>query len=96
MNVVSVKVWASVDVRFVRECNYGFGAQAEARVDDGEDPSIVADELYQKVVRQSILKQMAMVAAGDQLFKIAVTMERPRIIKNYEKVNDAVSNPPRR
>ena len=96
MRVSSVKVWASVDVRFVRECNYGFGAQAEAQLDVDDDPVTAVEDLYKTVVRPSILKQMSMMAASDQLFKIAVTMERPRIIKNYERVNNAVNNPPRR
>lgn len=92
MRITSAKVWASVDVRMVREMVYSIGAQAEAVFDDAPfddatpqaDIDAAIDNLFQTTVMPSIMRQMKFLAKGDPLFRHAMTVERPKVIRQYQ------------
>ena len=94
--IVGIKVWASMDVRFSREVSYGFGANAEAAFDEGmlpNDDKIVnqmvlkeSDRLFAEIVQPTLNRQLKRTAEKDELFKLAIQTERPKIVKRYRKM----------
>ena len=98
--IVGIKMWASVDIRFAREVNYGFGAQVEASFlnsapfgDDGisnEDVADKAAKLYKEVLKPAIQSQIKIASDSDKLLRMAIRVERPRVVKQYEKLLEKI------
>ena len=94
MEIVGVKVWESRDYSYTREERLSFGIQAEAKfneppTDEEFDQAIV--KLYVKL-REAIKAEVQEHAERDKLFRLAKKVERPKLIRGYERILKAKGN----
>ena len=88
VEIVSVRVWESRDYRYTREEYLSFGIQAEAKfneppTDEEFDQEVV--RLYMKL-RKAIKAEVKEYAERDKLFRLAKKVERPKLIRGYERI----------
>ena len=92
MRITTVKAWESRDYNYTREERIGFGAQAQAILDESEgDTSEHALDalmkLFRDVIDPAIKQEVKEFAERSSTFRLAMQTVKPQIIRRFSADN---------
>ncbi len=86
--IVGVKVWMARKYWYTREENLEFGGLVEARFDEhptDDEFDKTVDSLYSKM-KARIKAEVKAETAKNKLFRLAKKVERPKLIRGFERM----------